>query len=84
MSLEVDFGLFIEWFFRKDDIVLVGIYFINNSRGLFFLWSLTSRVCVCVLFSYMLHGAGICSYIYHRFKSIVGKYSIRGICGIYG
>ena len=25
--------LFFEWFFRKDDIVLVGIYFINNSRG---------------------------------------------------
>ena len=24
--------LFFEWFFRKDDLVLVGIYFINNSR----------------------------------------------------
>ena len=34
-----------------------------------------------MLFSYMLHGAGIFSYIYHRFKSIVGKYSI---CGMYG
>ena len=37
---------FFEWFWNcKDSIVLVKVYFINNSRGLFFWWFLTSRVC---------------------------------------
>ena len=40
---------FFEWFWNcKDSIVLVKVYFINNSRGLFFWWFLTPG-CVQVI-----------------------------------
>ncbi len=42
---------FVDYFlnvFSVKTIVLVGIYFINNSRGLFFLWSWTSRGVTCI------------------------------------
>ena len=45
LEVQVDYFLYV---FSVKTIVLVGIYFINNSRGLFFLWSLTSRVYIYI------------------------------------
>ncbi len=34
-------------------------------------------------YPYMLHVLGIFTYMYHRFKPNVGKYSIHGAYGLY-